>query len=216
MIKALIFDIGGVLAFDVWENLLLDKKEGLASIYGLDLQTVNQVGAILWEQYAYQASSDWKKLEINYWSQFNNLMGCAIPIGEIIQLTDKFIKPVDGMAELLSTLISQNITLAICSNNTEFWFNRQAEKIGLQKYVSTRNIILSCRIGVSKSSPRFEMFEEATKAVGVNKKECVFIDDRIESIIQATQYGLTSIMFPTHSPYGARYIKSLLSEMHVL
>jgi len=216
MIKALVFDIGGVLAFDVWENLLLDEKEGLASKYGLDIQAVIQAGTILWEQYAHQTSPDWKQLEIDYWSQFNNLIGRTIPIEEIIQLTDKFIKPVDGMMELLSTLISQNITLAICSNNTEFWFSRQAQKIDLYKYVPSRNIILSCRIGASKSSPRFEMFEEVTKAIGIDRTECTFIDDRSESIIQATQYGLVSILFPAHSPHGARYIKSLLYEMNVL
>jgi len=216
MIKAIIFDIGGVLAFDVVENLLLDEKEGIASKYNLDIQKVSQAGAILWEQYAYQTSSDWKQLEMEFWLQFNNIIGCTIPIEDILQLTDRFIKPVDGTMELLSTLVSQNITLAVCSDNTEFWFSRQAQKIGLYKYVPSRNIILSCRIGASKSSPRFEMFEEVTKAVGVDRTECVFIDDRTEPIIQATQYGLVSILFPAHSPYGARYTKSLLREMNLL
>ena len=29
MIKAIIFDIGGVIAYDVWEHLLLDQEIGM-------------------------------------------------------------------------------------------------------------------------------------------------------------------------------------------
>ena len=216
MIKAIIFDIGGVLAFDVWENLLLDKKGGLAAKYNLDTQAVSQACAILWEKYAHQTTSNWEQMEKEYWLQFNHILGCTIPVEEIIQLTDKFIKPVDGMVDLLSTLVLQEITLAICSDNTEFWFHRQARKLNLQAYIPSRNIILSCRVGNSKSSQSFEMFEEVTNVLGVGRAECLFVDDRSGPIVQAIQYGLVSILFPSHSPYGAQYIKSVLHEMNVL
>jgi hypothetical protein len=35
-VRAVIFDIGGVLAHDVWEPLFLDPETGLASRYGID------------------------------------------------------------------------------------------------------------------------------------------------------------------------------------
>jgi FMN phosphatase YigB (HAD superfamily) len=216
MMKTLILDVGGVLAFDVWEHLLLDKNEGIASTYNLDEQKTIQAGSVLWEQFAYQSSSDWRQLEIDYWTQFNNLLGSTIPIGEILQLTDKFIKPVEGMAGLLEALVSQNIDLAICSNNTEFWFERQSQKLGLAKYVSPERIILSCRIGASKSSSLFEMFEKAVSSLGVSKSECVFIDDRVESISRAIEYGLPSILFPSQAQYGSQYLRLLLLAMKIL
>lgn len=39
-IEAVIFDIGGVLAANIWESLLLDKETGVASICGLDANEV--------------------------------------------------------------------------------------------------------------------------------------------------------------------------------
>src|SRR5262245_61183104 len=50
-IKAVIFDIGGVLAHDVWEHLLLDKTDGVASKYGLLEDDVKRVGKELWKRY---------------------------------------------------------------------------------------------------------------------------------------------------------------------
>jgi len=40
MIKAVIFDIGGVLSYDVWENVLLDPCTGIAVEYNLDRERV--------------------------------------------------------------------------------------------------------------------------------------------------------------------------------
>lgn len=98
----------------------------------------------------------------------------------------------------------------------EFWFNRQSQKLGLEKYIPPERIILSCQIGVSKSSPRFEMFEKAVDSLDVDKSECIFIDDRIESISRATEYGLPSIMFPSHVENGFQYLKLLLTAMKVV
>jgi len=214
MINSLIFDIGGVLAYDVWEHLLLDKGEGIVSIYKLDRQRVINAGDLLWKKFAHISSSDWKQLEIEYWTEFNNLLGIEIPIDEITQITDKFIKPMSGMTKLLELLVAQNINLAICSNNTEFWFARQSQKLGLEKFVPPERIILSCRIGVSKSSSRFEMFDKAVHSLGVDKSECVFIDDRNESISYSVKYGLASILFPSNKN-GYEYLRLLLSSMKI-
>jgi FMN phosphatase YigB (HAD superfamily) len=216
MIKSVIFDIGGVLAFDVWERLFLDSNIGLVSIYDLDREKLQEIGSDLWKNYAYISSSNWKQLEIDYWDQFNNLLGQKIPVDELIELTDKFIRPVKGMPEILRNLYSKDIELAIISNNTEFWFNRQANILDLEKYVPPEKTILSCRIGKPKSSSNFEMYDAVISSLNAKKEECVFIDDRIESISKSNKYGLTSIMFPSHSIYGAHYLEKLLQVLEVL
>ena len=48
MIKGIIFDVGGVLAHDVWEHLLLDKPKGLAARFDLQYDAVEKVGKALW------------------------------------------------------------------------------------------------------------------------------------------------------------------------
>ena len=35
MLKAVIFDVGGALLYDIWEHLFLDENHGLISLYGL-------------------------------------------------------------------------------------------------------------------------------------------------------------------------------------
>lgn len=44
IIKGIVFDIGGVLAHDVWEGMLLNEEKGLAARCGLDNKQVHQVG----------------------------------------------------------------------------------------------------------------------------------------------------------------------------
>jgi HAD superfamily hydrolase (TIGR01509 family) len=216
MIKAVIFDIGGVLAYDVWENLLLDEKVGIAKAYNLDYNQVKQIGQTLWEQFAYITSSDWKQMEVDYWNKFSQSLGISTTVSEFIDLTDIFIKPIDGMVDLLRKLKSTGVELAICSNNTEFWFHRQAMKLDFYKYFSAEKVLLSCRVGRSKSSHDFEMFYAAVKSLGIDKQECILIDDREDVVLQALKYGLASIIFPSHSPYGARYLTALFERMSLL
>jgi HAD superfamily hydrolase (TIGR01509 family) len=202
VIKAIIFDIGGVLAEDVWEHLLLDEKIGVADLYHLDRQHVRKIGKELWNIFAFRSlrnGESWESLEKDYWTAFIEKSGISARVNDLIQITDAFIKPVSGMLELLERLHSEGIGLAICSNNTEFWFHRQMEKLGLHKLFCPEKIILSCRIGTSKSSPLYEMFKTAVESLQVDRTNCLFIDDRNENIQRAIEFGLTGILFPSHS-----------------
>jgi len=219
MIKALIFDIGGVLSYDVWEHLLLDADNGIASLCNLDLDEVQRVGRELWDIFAHRTVNDkhdWKELERSYWNIFIDRFRLPMSPDQCIELTDKFIRPVEGMNQVLSNLQSREIKLAICSNNTEFWFERQMDKLGLYSFFDPDNIILSSRIGVSKSSPRSEMFHAVVNALRVDKDCCVLVDDREEIVQQAVEFGITGIIFPSQARHGARYLKALLEKMQVL
>lgn len=219
MIEAVIFDMGGVLAYDVWEHLLLNKEEGLVSIYDLDLTRVQKVGRELYDEFAHrkgQGEDGWKELEEEYWNRLTDRLHLSLAPSELIQLTDRFIRPVVGMIELLECLKARAVRLAICSNNTEFWFRRQADKLGLYRFFNAENIVLSSRIGVSKSSPNFEMFRAVVNRLGIDKRNCVFVDDRIGNIVQSIKFGLAGIIFPSHSEYGAEYLGLLLVQLGIL
>jgi HAD superfamily hydrolase (TIGR01509 family) len=219
MAQALIFDVGGVLAHDVWENLLLDKKKGVASKLKLDAEEVQKVAENLWNEFAYRplnVGNDWAGLEREYWSSFIRHFHLSEPADYFINLTEHFIRPISGMHELLQRLQARGIKLAICSNNTEFWFNRQTLKLNLGKFFQTRHVILSSRVGVSKSSPNFEMFKAVISALEVDKSECILVDDREETIVHAVEFGITGIIFPSHSEQGAPYLEALLRKMKIL
>ena len=202
MKKAIIFDIGGVLAHDVWEHLFLDDS-GIRDIYkNLDRDELEKVGKELWEEFAYTPETQqvtWKTLEIKYWNAFIKYFRTSLPDDveptDFTGLSDSFIKPIDGMELILKELNLKGYDLAICSNNNEFWFRRQSEKLNLYRFFNLRKIILSCRVGASKSSEGFEMFRKVVDELGVQKSECVFIDDRMSNIIIAKEFGVDGIYF---------------------
>lgn len=204
MIAAVIFDVGGVLVHDVWEHLLLDEPDGIASKYSLDRDQVRRVGKLLWEAFAYRPETqynDWQTLERQYWRQFIEFFWdehppSSVSVDNFIRMTDSFISPVDAeMISLLEELQAKGIGLAICSNNNEFWFRRQMDKLSLHRFFSPSRVILSCRIGVSKSSSRFEMFHAAVDALRVAKSQCVFVDDRKGNVERAKQCGIVGVPF---------------------
>ena len=213
-IKAVIFDIGGVLAQDVWEHLLLDKKGGIASEYHLDKRKTERVGKRLWEQFAHLPETQrnrWQELEEQYWNQFIQHFAGHSPemtADKFVKMTDNFIKPVEGVIPLLERLHSKGVDLAICSNNTEFWFSRQMDKLNLHKFFRQGKVILSCRIGVSKSSPGFEMFHAVADALKIAKAQCVFVDDRKENVERAQQCGMVGIHFT-----NAKRLNKLLDDL---
>jgi len=205
----------------VWEHLLLDG-DGVAPRYGLTESEVEEIGGTLWHEFAYQAETpkhNWKELEKDYWTRFieeiqkkRHFKGS---LDELIQMTDEFIRPVEGMNILLEKLQAKGIDLAICSNNNEFWFRRQMDKLELHRFFSPSKVVLSCRVGKPKSSPRYEMFHAVSDVIASSNSECVFVDDRVGNVRQALQCGITGIYFPSASPYGAQYLESLLEKMGI-
>jgi FMN phosphatase YigB (HAD superfamily) len=215
MIEAVIFDVGGVLAYDVWEHLLLDETEGVASLWKLDRQQVESVGRALWGEFSIRPASEdygWRELEKEYWREFLDRLRLEIPIEELINLSDSFIRPVDGMVDLIGELKEQ-FELAICSDNTEFWFQRQMDKLGLYRFFKPQSVVLSSRIGASKLSPGFEMFRAAVRSLGMAPSDCIMVDDRQGPIVQAIGFGLGAILFPSHAKEGAGYLRYLLQHI---
>lgn len=201
--KAVIFDIGGVLAEDVWENLLVGGAECIASQYKLDAGMVEKVGGGLWEAFAYVPESgvnDWRALERRYWESFIKVVWGDDPpikglVEKFIALTESFVKPIPGMKPILERLRSEGIGLAICSNNNEFWYRRQMHRLRLHRFFGPEKTILSCRIGVSKSSPGYEMFHAAVDCLGVTPSECAFVDNRERNVDRAKEVGMHGIVF---------------------
>ncbi len=203
--EAVIFDMGGVLAQDVWEHLFLDEPGGIAAQYALDRDTITKVGEYLWECFAYvpeTAHNDYQTLEERYWKTLIGLMWGGQPPATVsaagfIQMTDDFVIPIEGMDSILDRLQRNGVDLAICSNNTEFWIRRQMDKCNLYRFFSPGKIILSCRVGVSKSSAHFEMFHSAVDALMTRRAACLFVDDRSSNVQRAQQCGMDSVRFTT-------------------
>ena len=201
--KGIIFDIGGVLAQDVWEHLLPDRPDGIAAHHNLNEDLVKKVGKLLWEAFAYTPETqrnDWRQLEKRYWKCFIEFFWQQSPPAKVsvdgfIAMTNNFIQPIQGMVPVLERLQSQGHGLAICSNNNEFWVRRQMDKLRLHRFFSPEKTILSCRIGVAKSSPGFEMFHAAADSLGLAPSQCAFVDDRKGNVDRAKELGMQGLLF---------------------
>lgn len=196
---AVIFDVGGVLAQNMWEHML----PALAEWYGLDRAEVEESGKLLWETFAYVGETPGNQrrdMEVRYWKLFlaifkEQLRGKNLSVESLIALTDDFIVPIEGMAPILEALCSHGKTLVICSNNNEFWQPRQMEKLGLQRFFPDSKAILSTRFGAPKDSPGFEMFRAAVAAAGVPASRCLFVEDRPENVKRAQEFGIDAVLF---------------------
>ena len=67
--QAVVLDVGGVLAHDMWEPLYDD----LAAQHQLDRNQLHEIGRLLWETFAYvpeTPANTWRDMERRYWELF--------------------------------------------------------------------------------------------------------------------------------------------------
>jgi len=107
--QGVIFDIGGVLAHDVWEHLLYDPKEegkpmSISVKYGISVQEIKDFGKELWGDYD-RNDGDPDTLENEYWIRIRDRFTKLAHVSpdELCDMTEDFIRPVnkDGMRDLL-------------------------------------------------------------------------------------------------------------------
>ena len=217
MIQSIVFDIGGVLASDIWETMFLDPNKGLAKHFGLDPNAVHKFGLGLWEQYAYLdacCEEEVDFLEEDYWQRFMDEFDISEQLDFFIQKTYEFIIPVKGMMGLVEQL-APKYELGICSNNSEFFHTKLAEVLGLYKYFDPKKEILSTKIGASKTSPNYEMFKALDKALDTPKENVLFVDDRQKNIERAIEYGFNAVLLPQASDLGEEYLRRFFKMSNI-
>ena len=217
MIKAVIFDVGGVLAQDIWEHLLFDVPNGIADTLQLDNELVYEVAKSLWEKYSYiptQNASQCDQLEKECWQSFIEALKLSYSPDYFIKLTQQFVQPVPGMTTLLEELQDRHVDLLICSNNNEFFFNHQMTRLGLNRFFPRSDkIILSSRSGVSKTNPSLKMFRDVIATLECEPNQSLFVDDRDENIERALECNIPCVLFPAEASYGSRYLRTLLNQL---
>jgi len=207
--RAVVLDVGGVLAHNMWEPMLDD----LAQRYRLDRDEMQQTGRLLWETFAYvpeTPANTWRDMERRYWQIFLRMHEVPLSVEALIELTDRYVIPMPGMRPILEQLRARHTPLVICSNNNEIWWPRQAKALELDRFFAPQNIILSSRIGAPKESPRLEMFRAAVAAAGVPASACFYVDDREPIVERALAFGLDAMLFRGPDAFAAELKKRAL------
>jgi HAD superfamily hydrolase (TIGR01509 family) len=196
---AVIFDVGGVLAHNMWEPMFDD----LAREHGLGPAKVQEAGRLLWETFAYvpeTPANTWRDMERRYWELFLRMFKVPLTVEALIARTDRYVVPMQGMRPILERLHARGTRMVICSNNNEIWWPRQAKALELDRFFTPQTIILSSRVGAPKESPGLEMFRAAVEAAGVPAANCFFTDDRQPIVDCARAFGIDAMLFrgPEH------------------
>jgi HAD superfamily hydrolase (TIGR01509 family) len=209
LIRAVILDVGGVLAHDIWEPMFDD----LAKRFRRNRKQLRATGRLLWEAFAYvpeTPANTGRDMERRYWELFLLISKLPLTVASLIALTDRYVIPVEGMRPVLEKLRARGTPLVICSNNNEIWWPRLARKLQLKKFFGEERLVLSSRIGAPKASPRLEMFRAAVAVAGVPAASCFFVDDRDENVRRARRFGIDAVRFRGPGHFAAELRKRRL------
>jgi len=175
MIKAIIFDVGGVLKI----TDIKATQENIISQFGLSPKLINQS----YEKYF----SIWQKGQMVESELWRNIINDYVADHQNFQRIVKINQEVYSIAADLKqrgyqTAIMSNVTLEDKALN---------EKIGLYKPFEI--VILSTDIGLNKPDPK--IYEITLKKLDVKPQEAIFVDDKKEFIKIAKSLGMHGIVY---------------------
>lgn len=183
LIKALLFDIGGVvLPFSEWQEH--DQKwEALLGLHPGDIErriwkseksSLAVIGRVTFEEFM-----DWLGIELglteSQLTEWNNDQNSLVRY--------------DHEVENWLRNLKQTYKVAFISNA---WSNGREEncRIGLDELADL--MVISAEEGVSKPDPR--IYEVTLNRLGVKASEALFVDDRPENVQAAIKLGIRGII----------------------
>ncbi len=184
MIKAIIFDLGGVLFTNGTKKFI----EDISARYNLDKEVVKDImdGEI---------GSNYREAKITrdeFWKQVLE----KLHINEDIdKLEDEWINGyelIEGTKEIILELAKKYKVLYL-SDNVKERVERINDKYGFMAWFE--NGIFSHEAGVRK--PNSQIYKLALEKAGVEAEEAVFIDDKAPFLEPAKEMGMTTFVFQT-------------------
>ena len=196
MIKAVIFDIGGVISTTILRRMAQD----LAKKHNLDEETLAKQIHTGW--------TDYKTGKINaaeFWQEFLHESKISENIDELEKDSISYIKEIQGVADIAKSL-KQKYRTAVLSNTVESWMQKFREMFDTESMFDL--IISSHEIAMCKPNKNF--FDYCLEKLGLNAEDCIFIDDQNNNIDAAKNFGFKTIKFE-----NAEQLKSELKNLGV-
>jgi len=190
MIKAIIFDFGGVLIIGRSEHTGLKNISYLfVPILKLPHKEIYQTFLKYWKP--------WKHGKITkkqFWSKFAHHLNIKITNQKkldkvMINWGIKNTKTVN-----LAKRLKKNYKIAILSNHAKWWFEAQAKRCKIKPIFNIR--ITSYDYGIGKPNPK--IYKIALKKLGVRPEEAVFIDDIRSNAEAATKLGMHGCYYTSY------------------
>jgi putative hydrolase of the HAD superfamily len=183
MIKAILFDFGGVLAEEGFREGLkaIAKEKGLApeGFYKISADLVYRTGYIT-------GGCD----EHSYWNAVRKKTGVKGDDHELREEILKRFKLRPEMTSLVEKIKSSGLLVAILSDQTN-WLDELDKRIPFHHRFNY--VFNSYHLKKTKRDP--SIFKEVCSLLGVRPEEVLFVDDNMENVKRAASQGLRAIHF---------------------
>ena len=184
MIKAVIFDYGGVMKSS--HPLSMD----IATIYNISVEEVEKVKKITIPFFSLLQRGLINEQE--FWQKFSDVIKKPIPQNykELLrEIYEKTLVLFPEMIEFVKKLKDKGIKTAVLSNITKF----QAEIIRKNNgYKEFDVLVLSYEEKLEK--PELNIYLSVIKKLGVEPEECVFVDDKEKNLAPAKSLGMKTVL----------------------
>jgi epoxide hydrolase-like predicted phosphatase len=182
MIKAVIFDWGGVVAANPnggWLNQLADMLN----------MTVEDL-LPHWRAAGYSDFSKGLIDEETFWRQFEVSLGRPLPQDvSSIWVDGSALRPWPEMLAFVEELKNSGIRTAILSNTVRPMSIR-AKESGI--YADFHPVILSDEVGLVK--PDMQIYQLTLDELGLSASECIYVDDLQKNLDPAADLGMTTVL----------------------
>ncbi len=202
MIKAVIFDMGGVLVGREWQ--VIYKK--IAKELKTSEENVREISEPLLKE--------WNIGKINeeaFWKEFENKIGKRVDHKFTKDLWFRsyqdYTKDINGSWEILTELKNRGIRLVLISNTIPPHVQAHIEvgRIDRLKKIGFKIFLWSCEVGVLK--PNLRIYEIVLKKLNLLAKACVFVDDKVANSEAAKELGIYGIHFQSPEQLREELIK---------
>jgi len=182
MIKVIVFDCGGVILSNDWDD---PQFYAIPKLLGISW---NKATKIFYKHYDSKLKFG-KGSEDEFYKDLIKASKKNISVKKLRKFYRSLVKkePAFSMAKKLS----RKYPLYIMNNGVKEWMNLRIKKFHLKKYFE--GFVCSAYVGYTKPDKR--IYEIMLKKVKVKPKEIVFIDDRKENVKRARELGINAILF---------------------
>jgi len=181
MVKAIIFDIGGVLV----ENSNVPVLQQLADKYQLEFTAVQEVIFFYSQQLALGEITETEILD-----EVAKKFGLPETGAELYKTVTDIYRPIEEVWEYVRQLTGK-YQLAILSNMGLDGVATHEQEYQISKYFAP--VFYSANWKMKKPNPEF--YQKLVEEMGVEVKECIFIDDMPRNVDVAKGLGMQGIVY---------------------
>lgn len=192
-IKAIIFDVGGVI--ELYESR--DVKETIAELVGVPYEKLRQV-YFEYNHLTNVGNISWEDMIVKAVSRFDVSPEIEDKIRILARDSRNKAKINTELLALFPVFKKLGLKIGILSNDTTNLRKRLKEK-GIINLVD--EVAISAEIGFQK--PHLEAFQAIFDKLHVKAEETVFVDDSVRSLEKSTEIGYIPILFKNNEQLKA-------------